>query len=282
MYFLNAVTYIIWDVNPDIFIIPGIDHPVRWYGLSWALGFLLSQQVMYYIYRREGRPSQEVDTLTIYMLVAAMIGGRLGHVLFYDPIEYFKEPLRILAIWEGGLASHGGAIAILIALYFFARKTKVKYLWIVDRLVIVSALTGSLIRLGNLMNSEMVGIPTTMPWGFIFTSIDNVPRHPAQLYEAIYCLFLFILLFTLWHKYQTTMKNGFLFGWFLVILFALRFIDEFFKINQVAFENNMVLNMGQILSIPFVIIGIIILLRTARQSGAGLNSGQISDQAPGA
>lgn len=258
---LSPQTYIIWDVNPDIFKIPFIDHPVRWYGLAWALGFLFSQQVMYYIYKKEGRPAKEIDTLTIYMLVAAMAGARLGHVLFYDPINYLQEPHRIFAIWEGGLASHGGAVGILSALYFFARKTKVNYLWIVDRLVSVSALTGAFIRLGNLMNSEMVGIPTTLPWGFVFTEIDNVPRHPAQLYEAIYCILLFILLFTLWHKYKGSMRNGFLFGWFLVILFTLRFIDEFFKINQVAFENNLVLNMGQILSIPFVLAGIVILVR---------------------
>ena len=261
---LNSISYIIWNISPEIFIIPGIDHPVRWYGLSWALGFLVSQQVMYYIYRKEGRPAEQIDLLTIYMVVAAIGGARLGHVLFYDPINYLKEPWRIFAVWEGGLASHGGAIGILIALYFFARKTNVAYLWIVDRLVIVSALTGSFIRFGNLMNSEMVGIPTTLPWGFVFTSIDNIPRHPAQLYEAIYCLFLFILLFTLWHKHRTTMTDGFLFAWFLIILFSLRFVDEFFKINQVEFENDLILNMGQILSIPFVIAGIIILIRNAR------------------
>lgn len=270
---VNILSYIIWDLNPDIFVIPGIDHPVRWYGVSWALGFLVSQQVMYYIYRREGRSSKEIDTLTIYMLIAALAGARLGHVLFYDPVDYLKEPLRIFAIWEGGLASHGGALGILIALYFFARKTNVGYLWIVDRLVIVSALTGSFIRFGNLMNSEIVGIPTTLPWGFIFTKIDNVPRHPAQLYEGIYCLFLFILLFTLWYKYKATMKNGFLFGWFLIILFTLRFVDEFFKINQVAFENDLVLNMGQILSIPFVITGMLILIRNAIQRKQELRSG---------
>lgn len=271
---VNILSYIIWNINPDIFVIPGIDHPVRWYGVSWALGFLVSQQVMYYIYRREGRSSKEIDTLTIYMLIAALAGARLGHVLFYDPVDYLKEPLRIFAIWEGGLASHGGALGILIALYFFARKTNVSYLWIVDRLVIVSALTGSFIRFGNLMNSEMVGIPTTLPWGFIFTKIDSIPRHPAQLYEAIYCLFLFILLFTLWYKHKATMKNGFLFGWFLIILFALRFVDEFFKINQVAFENDLILNMGQILSIPFVITGILILIRNAIQRKQELRSGQ--------
>jgi len=115
--------YIIWNVDPDIFVIPILDHPVRWYGLSWALGFLFSQQIMYYIYKKEGRPVDEVDTLTVYMVIAAMVGARLGHVLFYDPVHFFHEPLRILAIWEGGLASHGGAIGVLIALYFFSRKS---------------------------------------------------------------------------------------------------------------------------------------------------------------
>ena len=258
---LNLLTYIIWDMDPDIFIIPFLNHPVRWYGLSWALGLFLGQQVMFYIYKKEGRSMKEVESLTIYMILAAMIGARLGHVLFYDPVEYFKDPVSILKIWEGGLASHGAAIGILLTLYLFARKTKVKYLWIVDRMVIVSALTASLIRVGNLMNSEMAGLPTSLPWGFIFTSIDNVPRHPAQLYEAMYCFILFIFLFWIWYTRRNTIKNGFLTGWFLIILFTLRFIDEFFKINQVAFEDELVLNMGQLLSIPFVIIGIVILVR---------------------
>ena len=259
---LAFLMYIVWDVDPDIFVIPFVDHPVRWYGLSWAFGFLISQQVMYYIYRRDGRPRDEVDTLTIYMLVAAMAGARLGHVLFYEPVEFFRQPLRIFAIWEGGLASHGGAIGILIALYFFAKKTKVEYLWIVDRLVIVSALTGCLIRLGNLMNSEMVGLPATIPWAFIFTRLDNIPRHPAQLYEAIYCFFLFILLFWLYYKKPATANNGLLTGVFLVVLFSLRFVDEFLKINQETFEDNLILNMGQILSIPFIICGVVILIWT--------------------
>jgi len=264
MGFVNFLTYIIWDVDPDIFVIPFVNHPVRWYGLSWALGFVFSQQIMFYIYKKDGRTSQEVETLTIYMILAAMIGARLGHVLFYDPVNFFADPLSILRIWEGGLASHGGALGILIALYFFARKTNVKYLWIVDRLVIVSALTACLIRLGNLMNSEMVGLPTTLPWGFVFTSIDNVPRHPAQLYEAIYCFILFVFLFWTWKTKRNEIKEGFLTGWFLIILFGLRFIDEFFKINQVSFEDEMVLNMGQLLSIPFVITGILILLRRSK------------------
>ncbi|HEX6223556.1 MAG TPA: prolipoprotein diacylglyceryl transferase, partial [Chryseolinea sp.] len=256
----QLAAYIVWNVDSDIFVIPYLNHPVRWYGLSWALGFLVSQQLMYYIYKRDGRPLHEVDTLTIYMLIAVVAGARLGHVLFYEPIDFFNEPLRVFAIWEGGLASHGGGIGMFIALFFFARHTKVNYLWIVDRLVIVSALTGCFIRLGNLMNSEMVGVPTTLPWGFVFTSIDDVPRHPAQLYEAIYCFLLFVFLFLTWLKNGNELRNGFLTGWFLIILFSLRFVDEFLKINQVSFENDLILNMGQILSIPFVILGILILV----------------------
>ena len=216
---------------------------------------------MTYIYKKEGRSVKEIDTLILYVILASIIGARLGHVLFYDPVVFFADPLTIFKVWEGGLASHGAGIGLLIALIFFARKTGVNYLWLLDRLTIVTALTACLIRLGNLMNSEMVGLPTTLPWAFVFTSVDNTPRHPAQLYEAIYCFILFVFLFWMWFKKRDTLKNGFLTGWFLIILFTLRFIDEFFKINQVAFEDELALNMGQLLSIPFVIIGVVILLR---------------------
>ena len=262
---MTLLNYIIWDVSPDIFVIPYINHPFRWYGLSWALGFIISQQIMNFIYKREGRSIQEIEILTTYMVVATMIGARLGHVLFYDPIYYFHNPLKIFAIWQGGLASHGGGIGIFICVWFFARKTKVEYLWILDRLSIVAAFTGCCIRLGNLMNSEMIGLPTDLPWAFVFTSEDNIPRHPAQLYEAIYCLVLFFGLFWVWHKYRAKLQNGFMFSWFLIVLFTLRFIDEFFKISQEAFEDDMILNMGQILSIPLVLTGIIILVWNSRK-----------------
>jgi prolipoprotein diacylglyceryltransferase len=147
----------------------------------------------------------------------------------------------------------------------FARKTGVSYLWILDRIVIVVALTGCTIRLGNLMNSEMIGIPTSLPWGFIFTREDSIPRHPAQLYEAIYCFLIFVFLFRLWYKRRHVLHDGFIFGWFLIVLFSLRFVDEFFKINQEQFEDHLILNMGQLLSIPFVLTGIVILLLIQRR-----------------
>jgi prolipoprotein diacylglyceryl transferase len=260
MNLLNVLNYIIWDINPDIFTIPIINHPVRWYGLFFALAFLISQQIMYFIYKREGRPVTEIDTLTVYMVVATIVGARLGHVLFYDPIHFFQNPHKIIMIWEGGLASHGGVIGILIAIYLFARKTNVGYLWALDRISIVAALTFSMIRLGNLMNSEMIGTPTNLPWGFIFTSMDNVPRHPAQLYEATHYFIWFIVLLWVWYRQKDRMKNGFLFSWSFIILFSLRFVDEFFKMNQEQFEDGMILNMGQVLSIPFILTGIVLLI----------------------
>lgn len=259
MSLLNILTYITWDINPDIFIIPIINHPVRWYGLLFAFAFLISQQIMYFIYKNEGRPISEIDTLTVYMVVATIVGARLGHVLFYDPIHYFQNPHKILMVWEGGLASHGGIIGILIALYLFTRKTGINYLWILDRLAVVIALTCCMIRLGNLMNSEMIGIPTHLPWGFIFPSKDNIPRHPAQLYEAIHYFISFVIFFWIWNRQKSKMKNGFLTGWGLIIMFSFRFVDEFFKIDQVQFEDGMILNMGQLLSIPFILTGVILL-----------------------
>ena len=260
MTFINALTYITWDISPDIFTIPIINHPLRWYGLFFAFAFLISQQIMYFIYKKEERPVKEIDTLTVYLVVATIVGARLGHVLFYDPIHYFQNPHQIFMIWEGGLASHGGVIGVLLGSYLFARKTNVSYLWALDRITIVAALTFSMIRLGNLMNSEMIGVPTNLPWAFIFTSRDGIPRHPAQLYEAIFYFTSFVILFSLWFKLRHRMKNGFLIGWSLIILFALRFIAEFFKMNQVEFENELILNMGQLLSIPFMLAGVAILI----------------------
>ncbi|MCA6382849.1 MAG: prolipoprotein diacylglyceryl transferase [Cytophagales bacterium] len=249
-----------WDIDPDIFTIPFINHPVRWYGLLFAFAFLISQQIMYFIYKRDGRPATEVDTLTVYAVVATIVGARLGHVLFYDPIHYFQNPIKILMVWEGGLASHGGVIGILIAIYLFARKTNANYLWVLDRVSIVASLTFCIIRLGNLMNSEMIGTPTNLPWAFIFTRMDDVPRHPAQLYEAIHYFIWFIVLFLVWYRLKASMKIGLLFSWSLIMLFSLRFVDEFFKLDQVDFEGSMILNMGQLLSIPFILTGVLLLI----------------------
>lgn len=362
---MSMLNYIIWNGNPEIFSYGSFS--LRWYGLFFALGFLISQQFMYYFYKKEGKPEKDVDTLTIYMVIATILGARLGHVIFYQPEIITENPLSIFLPFEfspfrftglQGLASHGAAIGILTALWLYSRKKKPgqTFLQVVDRIVIVVALTGALIRLGNYFNSEIIGLPTSKAWGVVFVNKftdaitdprvdregivesviikpnDSIPvtnptrvalniyifyksgvvgdrprdftditarnllsnslseyfdgagentktrgqiledgkvaarittlgiiRHPAQLYESISCVILFVFLFWIWSKYKENLPPGRLLGIFLIWCFGLRFLFEFLKENQEAFEDSMPLNMGQILSIPMVIAGIVIV-----------------------
>ncbi len=266
--------FINWSTSPEIFTIPGIDWPVRWYGLSWAVAFIGSHFFMNRVYRTEGRTDKELDTLTLYIVLGTILGARLGHCLFYGWDYYSVHPLEILKIWEGGLASHGGAIGILTGMWLYCRKTKESWLWLFDRLVIVVPLASMCIRFGNLMNSEIVGKITDVPWGFKFPLNDEdqynflqkgipIPvRHPTQLYEALFYLFLFILFYWLWKNKRNDFGKGFMFGLFCILMFSFRFLMEFMKENQEAFENALPINMGQILSIPFIIVGIIMVVRS--------------------
>lgn len=250
--------FIQWNVSPTIFSIGPVS--VRWYGLLFAMSFVVGYMIMLRIFRKENIPEPLLDQLSMYMLIATVVGARLGHVLFYEPESYLAHPLDVLKIWQGGLASHGAAIGIIFALYLFARKSRQPFFWVIDRIVIVVALSGFFIRTGNLFNSEIYGNITTLPWGFIFERAgETLPHHPTQIYEGLCYLALFFLL--LWYYYNKDGKPrpGFLFGLFLVWVFGFRFLIEFIKQPQVSFENSMALNMGQLLSIPFVIAGIIIL-----------------------
>ncbi|MDH5476358.1 MAG: prolipoprotein diacylglyceryl transferase [Cyclobacteriaceae bacterium] len=372
------MSFIIWNVDPQIvsFLV------VRWYGLLFAMGFIVSQQILYYVYRKEGKDEKDIDTLTIYVIIATIIGARLGHVFFYEPHMILERPLEIFSpirfypefkiVGLQGLASHGGGIGILIAIWLYSRyditfkKWKFKapkikrkgqsYLQILDRVAIVVAITACFIRFGNLMNSEIVGKPTDAGHGIIFArnvtesltrsdspieeisyskregdvseqgyrpinlqlsfkngydeakvrgyieghfkkmitsysyitdniyqdpsapvnysleqkrgqfiaqvKVSGVARHPAQLYESISSVLLFLILFIVWNKHKENTTPGRLFGIFLTVLFGLRFLYEFLKENQVDFEDNLPLNMGQWLSIPMIIAGIIILIRS--------------------
>lgn len=252
--------FINWNISPTIFSLGPIS--VRWYGLLFAMSFVVGYFIMQRIFRKENIPEALLDQLSMYMLISTVVGARLGHVLFYEPASYLEHPLDILKIWEGGLASHGAAIGIIFALYLFSRKTRQPFLWVIDRIVIVVALSGFFIRMGNLFNSEIYGNITSQPWGFIFERVgETLPRHPTQIYEAL--CYLGIFFFLLWYYFQKNGKPrpGFLFGIFLVVLFSVRLIIEFVKEPQVNFENSMALNMGQLLSIPFIIAGIVILTR---------------------
>ncbi|GAB3646446.1 hypothetical protein GCM10028791_06640 [Echinicola sediminis] len=356
----TILDYVVWSPNPAVF--PGFDR-IRWYSLLFALGFIISQQIVIYIFKKEGHDERLVDKLTIYMVLATIIGARLGHVLFYEPDKYLSNPIEILKVWEGGLASHGAAFAILFALWLYVRSTpKQRYLWVVDRIVIVVAMTGAMIRFGNLMNSEIGGKATGTDNGFVyarqteeilmtlnvpvedvsaykpegrngelngnghvplnfdlviekgnyqeadlrktlendvkyvltkFNSSDkylaepeNTPldyelkdqgdhylatvrtfglaKHPTQIYEAISYFIIFLILYLLWNKYKDRLPDGLLLGTFLIAVFGMRFIWEFFKENQVEFEENLSLNMGQSLSIPLVLAGIILVIRALK------------------
>ncbi len=256
---------IIWDVNPEIFRIGSF--AIRWYGLLFAMGFVSGYIILGQIFKKENIPSKLLDTVTTYMVIATVIGARLGHFLFYEPEYFLQNPIQILKIWEGGLASHGAAIGILIALYIFSRKTNKPYFWTLDRIAIVVALAGFFIRIGNLMNSEIYGIETGLPWGFIFVLWgETVPKHPTQIYEGLSYLIIFFILHSIYLKKGTQLKHGYLFGLFMILLFSVRFLIEIIKEPQVGFEENMILNMGQLLSIPFILIGIFIMLRARKKS----------------
>lgn len=255
-----VLNYIVWSPSPEIFemTIPGIGTLApRWYGLLFAIGFVVGYIIMLRIFRKEGIPVKVLDQLATFMIIATIIGARLGHVLFYEPAEYFRNPVDILKVWEGGLASHGAAIAIIIALVWFSRRNKKPFIWIFDRISIVVALAGAFIRTGNLMNSEIYGVETSLPWGFVFVNTDPslLPKHPTQIYEALAYFGIFLYLWLVYLKRNGKPRPGFIFAMFMILVFAFRFLIEFVKEPQVAFEAGMTLNMGQLLSIPFVLLG---------------------------
>lgn len=259
------LNYIPWDVNPEIFSIGSLH--IRWYGLLWALGIWLTLTITQKIYKHEKLPDKWLDSLFIYTVLGTIIGARIGHCLFYNPAYYLANPIEILYIWQGGLASHGGAIGILISTYLYNKNVSKKgYIWVFDRLVIGVAVAGAMIRLGNLMNSEIYGGPTTLPWGFIFLRDGQTePMHPTQIYEIIYCLITFGLTYWLYWKKEAYKKTGLIFGVFLIGIFFSRFLIEFVKNNQESFENDMLLNMGQLLSIPFIIWGIWLVINSNKK-----------------
>lgn len=251
---------IYWDVSPDIFTIG--PFVIRWYGLLFALSFIIGYQIMYVIFKKESKSDDILNDLIWYMILGTVLGARLGHCFFYNPAYYLANPIEILQVWKGGLASHGAAIGILLSLYLFIRKHReYNYLWLLDRIVITVALAGFFIRMGNLFNSEIIGIPTNVPWAFVFASVDGIPRHPAQLYEAIAYLIVFFVLFTFYTRKVGKFKNGLLLGLFLILVFGFRFFIEFIKEDQTYFEKGWLINMGQLLSIPFVLLGFYLVLR---------------------
>ena len=262
-----------WNPDPELFNLFGI-FPLRYYGLLWGIGIVLACIIVQRQYRDRKISEDKFTPLFFYCVIGITLGARLGHCIFYD-WSYFQNHLieMILPIrqfpgegwkWIGykGLASHGGTLGLIIALWLYCRKTKMHYMDVLDMIAVATPICACCIRLANLMNSEIIGKPTDMPWAFVFEQVDMLPRHPAQLYEAIAYFIFFLGMIYLYKKSDHGQKlhRGFFFGLCLTEIFVFRFFVEFLKENQVDFENTMTLNMGQWLSIPFVIIGIYFML----------------------
>ncbi|WP_220101223.1 prolipoprotein diacylglyceryl transferase [Chitinophaga oryzae] len=261
----STMLYLAWDPSPEIFHIGGF--ALRYYSVAFMAAFIASYMVMRYVFDREGKNRALPDRLLVYVVVGTIVGARLGHCLFYE-WDYFRYHLAEIVLpfrWESGyfrwtgyqgLASHGGAIGILTAAALFARRYNVPLVWLLDRLAIVIPLAGAFVRTGNFFNAEIIGKPSHLPWAVIFVQDDLLPRHPAQLYEALCYLFIFGLLIFLYKKNKGIQKPGFIFGLLLILVFGARFLIEFLKENQEIFENGYLLNMGQLLSLPLIAAGI--------------------------
>ena len=260
---------ITWKVNPAIFTIG--DREIRWYALAFLIGFYVGYKIVERMFKQENLNPAWLDPLLFFTVGGTIIGARLGHCLFYAPQYYLSNPIEILKTWEGGLASHGGVLGIIIAIYFFSKYYSHKsMLWTFDKLVVPTGLVAALIRLGNLMNSEVFGKPTSLPWGFRFLMSPEYRRlvpnldlgcHPTQIYEAICYLLTFALCMWLYFKKDAWKKEGLIFGIFMTCIFVSRFFIEFLKNVQEEFEEGMMLDMGQWLSIPFILLGIYCIWR---------------------
>ncbi|PQA97119.1 prolipoprotein diacylglyceryl transferase [Chryseobacterium shigense] len=267
--------YVNWDVSSEIFNIGGF--PLKYYGVLFLAGLVLCYNILKTIYKKENLSHQAHDALFSYAFIGILVGARLGHCLFYDFDYYSQHPIEIfLPIQKGvdgtyqfsgyaGLASHGGGIGLIIMLLIYARKFSIKFMTVLDVIAIATPLAGAFIRLGNLMNSEIIGTPSDLPWAFIFRHVDNIPRHPAQLYEAISYLLIFLLVYFIYTKNTFKVGKGFYFGLTTLLIFVVRFFVEFIKVDQVDFEQGMSLNMGQILSIPFVFLGLFFMVKSIRE-----------------
>lgn len=271
---------ITWTADPAIFTIGSKE--IRWYSLMFIIGFGIGYKIVERMWKRENINPKWIDPLLYYTLAGTVVGARLGHCLFYDPGYYLSHPFEILKVWEGGLASHGGVLGIIVAIYFYSKHvSRQSMLWTFDKLVVPTGLVAALIRIGNLMNHEVYGLPTDLPWGFRFIEnlhawrqgaepIFSAPSHPTQIYEAACYLLTFVLCMWLYFKKDAWKKEGLIFGIFMICIFTARFFIEFLKNNQEDFEAAMPINMGQCLSIPFIVMGIYFIVRAWRRSNLNI------------
>lgn len=257
--------HFIWNIDPVLLSLGPIT--IHWYGAIFASSIFAGLYYMKWVYQQEKQNVESLDNLLVYVVIGIIVGARLGHCFFYDPDYYFANPMKILAIWEGGLASHGGGLGAIIGTYFYTRKNPFSFVWLLDRLAIATALFGIFVRSANFVNAEIIGKATDVPWAVIFQRIDNVARHPAQLYEAIAYAIIFVTLTAIYKLTKAKNYQGMLLGIFLIMTFTARFIIEFYKQQQAAYTIEMSLNTGQMLSVPFFLVGVVLVLWSLKNKG---------------
>jgi prolipoprotein diacylglyceryl transferase len=250
--------HFVWNINPTLLELGPLQ--LRWYGLLFVGSFFLGIMILQWIYKRESKNPEELDNFLLYIIIGVVIGARLMHCFAYEPEYYLSHPLEILQVWKGGLASHGGLIGVVIALYFFARRYGRSFWWLLARVSMPGALTAAFVRFGNLFNSEILGLPSDKPWAIIFERIDMVPRHPVQLYEAFSYLLLLVILLTVYRKVSASFATKILPGIFFTFMFTARFLLEYTKTRQADYTTSLPFTTGQMLSIPFILMGLIWIL----------------------
>jgi len=249
----------VWNTDPIALHLGSIE--LHWYGITFATGLLLAYFIGEWIFKKEGVDTKLLDPLFLYIVIGITIGARLFHVVFYDPIYFMHHPLEILQVWKGGLASHGGAIGAILAIWLFSKKHKLEFWWLIARAIPSTFALATLIRVGNFFNSEIVGLPTKAAWGVVFERVDNLARHPVVLYEAFGYFLIFLLTIALYLKLDRDKFTKIVPGLSIALAFILRFVLEYFKTPQAEFANILPLSMGQILSLPFIVGGLFLLLR---------------------
>jgi len=253
----------VWNTDPIALHLGSIE--LHWYGITFATGLLLAYFIGEWIFKKEGVDTKLLDPLFLYIVIGITIGARLFHVVFYDPIYFMHHPLEILQVWKGGLASHGGAIGAILAIWLFSKKHKLDFWWLIARAIPSTFALATLIRVGNFFNSEIVGLPTKAAWGVVFERVDNLARHPVVLYEAFGYFLIFLLTIALYLKLDRDKFTKIVPGLSIALAFILRFVLEYFKTPQAEFANILPLSMGQILSLPFIAGGVFLLLRGLRK-----------------
>ncbi len=264
--------HFVWNIDPTLLHLGPLQ--LRWYGLFFVGSFFLGLIILQKIYIREGKEPAILDNLLIYVMIGAVVGSRLMHTLAYQPDYYLNNPLEILYVWKGGLASHGGLLGVLLSLFIFSKKYNESYFWLISRITIPGALTAAFVRFGNFFNSEIIGLETDKPWAIIFERFDMLPRHPVQLYEAFSYLSLLIILLIIYKKVSTSFATKILPGVFLSYMFIVRFLLEYTKTRQADYTTSLPFTTGQMLSIPFIILGIVWIIwafksneKTIKQKG---------------